>query len=286
MNYFDLHCDTIVASEEGKKTAVDLSKTSVFENYTQCFAIWLSDGLEPQKAAEKADKYYGYFKEHILNCKGNVFTPLLTVENAAAFGNRLENVFTWKERGVKAVTLTWNGKNALGFGASFPDEGGLTAFGKEAVSVMNECKILCDVSHINRNGFFDCLNLSKEPIIATHSNCKTLCNHERNLDDEQMKALFESGGFLGLCYFPRFLGEGDVFELVYEHIYHALELGGEDLLGFGSDFDGAKMDEKLDSIEKVSDLRSFLESKGFDESLLEKIFYKNCKKFFNNVLHD
>jgi len=150
---------------------------------------------------------------------------------------------------------------------------------------MNECKVLCDVSHLNRKGFFDCLNLSKEPIIATHSNCKKLCSHPRNLDDEQLKALFSSGGLLGLCYYPLFLGAGDVFELIYEHIYHALELGGENQIGFGSDFDGAEMDKKLDSLEKVNDLRLFLSGKGFDDELLEKIFYKNCDNFFNNVLH-
>lgn len=286
MNCFDLHCDTVTALAEGKKTSFDFKKTSVFENYTQCFAIWLSDGIGPEEASKKSDGYYSCFKEHILNCQINGFESFLTLENAAILGDRIENLYLWKERGVKSVTMTWNGENALGFGSSFPDGDGLKIFGKKAISLMNECKIFCDVSHINRKGFFDCLNLSKEPVIATHSNCKKLCAHPRNIDDEQIRALFSSGGFLGLCYYPLFLGNGDVFELVYEHIYHALELGGEDLLGFGSDFDGAKMDEKLDSIEKIPLLRSFLESKGFDEPLLEKIFYKNCKKFFNNVLHN
>ncbi len=287
MNYFDLHCDTVTALADGKtNTAIGTEKLKFFENYTQAFAIWLGDNLKPNEAFKKAGDYYSYFKDNILSCQNSGFVPFLTLENGAAFGNELENIYLWKERGVKAVTLTWNGANALGFGASFPDGDGLTAFGKEAVSVMNECKIFCDVSHLNRKGFFDCLRFSKEPIIATHSNCKKLCFHQRNLDDEQIKALFSSGGFLGLCFYPLFLGKGDVFELIYEHIYHALELGGENQIGFGSDFDGAEMDKKLDSLEKVYDLSSFLAAKGFENELLEKIFYKNCDIFFNNVLHN
>lgn len=286
MNYFDLHCDTVTAVADGKvNSAISAEKAKAFENYTQAFAIWLGDDFEADSAFNKAKEYYSYFKEYILNYQNSGFVPLLTLENGIAFGNKLENICFWKECGVKAVTLTWNGANALGFGASFPNGDGLTDFGKKAVSVMNECKILCDVSHLNRKGFYDCLSLSKEPIIVTHGNCKKLCAHPRNLDDEQIKALFSSGGFLGLCYYPLFLGRGDVFELLYEHIYHALELGGENLLGFGSDFDGAEMDKKLDSLEKVSDLRSFLIGKGFGDELLEKIFYKNCDDFFNNVLH-
>lgn len=286
MNYFDLHCDTVTALADGKvNTAICAEKANAFENYVQAFAIWLGDDLEADYAYKKAKDYYGYFKEYILNYQNNGFVPLLTLENGNAFGNKLENIYFWKECGVKAVTLTWNGANALGFGASFPYGDGLTDFGKSVVSAMNKSKIFCDVSHLNRNGFYDCLNLSKEPIIATHSNCKKFCSHPRNLDDEQIKALFSSGGFLGLCYYPLFLGKGDVFELLYEHIYHALELGGENLLGFGSDFDGAEMNERLDSLEKVNDLRVFLADKGFNNDLLEKIFYKNCNIFFNNVLH-
>ena len=286
MNYFDLHCDTLTAFADGKDDlAIGREKVKLFENYNQCFAIWLCDGLSPNDAFKKANNYYSCFKDNVLSCRNDGFMPSLTLENGAAFGDNLENIYFWKERDVGAVTLTWNGANALGFGSAFPNGGGLTPFGKEAVSIMNECKILCDVSHLNRNGFYDCLNFSKLPVIASHSNCKKLCFHERNLDDEQIKALFSSGGLLGLCYYPLFLGKGDVFELIYEHIYHALELGGENRIGFGSDFDGAEMENNLNSLEKVFNLKLFLSQKGFDEKLLEKIFYKNCRNFFNNVLH-
>lgn len=281
MNYFDFHCDTVTALADGRATAVRPGEGVPFEKYTQAFAIWLNDETSPDAAFKKAGEYYGFFKEHILSFAQKGFKPFLTLENAVSFGNRLENVSIWKKRGVRAVTLTWNGANALGFGSSFPDGGGLTSFGKAALAEMNRLKIIADVSHINKRGFYDCISLSKAPVIASHSNCAALCRHQRNLDDEQIKALFSVGGLLGICFYPLFLGSGNVFELVYEHVCHALELGGENLLCFGSDFDGAEMDERLNSPKKVLKLYHFLSKKGFDEKLLNKIFYSNAQNFYS-----
>lgn len=282
MNYFDLHCDTVTAMADRKADcAIALSKIGAFERYTQAFAIWINDGVSPDIAFQKAGEYFTYFKEHILSSKSRVFTPFLTLENAVSFGDSLDNITVWKKRGVRAATLTWNGANALGYGASFPDAGGLTEFGKDALSEMNCLGILADVSHLNSNGFYDCISLSKAPVIATHSNCAALCPHKRNLDDEQLRALFSVGGLLGICYYPPFLGKGDVFELIYEHIYHALELGGENLVCFGSDFDGAIMDGKLSALQDVKKLRSYIARNGFDNELLDKLFFCNAQNFFN-----
>lgn len=284
MNYFDLHCDTVTAMADGKADcAVALNNSGVFERYTQAFAIWINDSVSPDIAFQKAGEYYTYFKEHILCSKNRSFAPFLTLENAISFGNSLDNITTWKKRGVRAVTLTWNGANALGYGSSFPDAVGLTEYGKEALSEMNRLGIVADISHLNRSGFYDCISLSKAPVIATHSNCAALCPHTRNLDDEQLRALFSVGGLLGICYYPLFLGKGDVFELIYEHIYHALELGGENLVCFGGDFDGAKMDSSLNSLQDVKNLRAFLGRKGFDDALLDKLFFCNAQNFFNLI---
>ncbi len=286
MDYFDLHCDTVTAVANGKTdVAITSQKALCFDNYTQTFAIWLPDGLDAKAAFKKAKSYYDFYREYVLNFSRPGFSSLLTLENASAFGDDLEKISFWAQRGVRAVTLTWNGANALGFGSSLPDEGGLTHFGKEALKVMQSFDILCDVSHLNSAGFYDCINLSKLPPIASHSNCAAVCNHRRNLDDDRIKALFSANGLLGLCFYPQFLGHGDVFELIYEHIYHALDLGGENNLAFGSDFDGAVMDDKLSSLEQINALWRFLLSKGFDTELLERIFFKNSKNFFDNVLH-
>ena len=129
----------------------------------------------------------------------------MTLENAVSFGNSLDNISVWRERGVKAVTLTWNGANALGFGAAFPDADGLTPFGKAALSEMNRLIVIADVSHLNRRGFYDCVSLSKTPVIASHSNCSALCPHERNLDDRQIKTLFSFSFIIFILITPYYI---------------------------------------------------------------------------------
>lgn len=286
MNYFDLHCDTVTTSFSGESdTQITSDKVKDLERYSQLFAIWTNDSTKPEEAFLNARKIADYYDEYIKAFKSSGFFPMLTLENGVSLGDDLNNIEYWRSRGVRAVTLTWNSENSLGFGSAVPEGGGLSCFGKEAAKQLQKAGILVDVSHLNEKGFYDCVRLAQEPLIATHSNCFSLCPHKRNLKDGQIKELFDLGGIMGVCFYPEFLGKGDVFELIYEHIYHALELGGENYVCFGSDFDGAKMDKKLDSIEKVNSLRQFLSGKGFADSLLEKIFYENAENFFNNVLH-
>lgn len=286
MDYFDLHCDTVTALFSGEKsTQITPEKAANFEKYSQLFAIWMNDLVAPIAAFNKAKAVCDYYYNYIKSFGNSCFHQYLTLENGVSLGDDLNNIEYWKNRGVKAVTLTWNGANSLGYGASFQGERGLTFFGKEAVKELQNAKILVDVSHLNESGFYDCVRLARTPLVATHSNCFSLCGHRRNLKDEQIKALFDLGGIMGICFYPEFLGDGNVFELIYEHIYHALELGGEDNICFGSDFDGAKMNTELNSIEKVDKIYNYLSQKGFEKTLLEKIFYKNAQNFFNNVLH-
>lgn len=286
MNYFDLHCDTVIEAYSGKlNTQITPKKAAGFENYSQIFAIWMNDSISPGDAFLKAKAVADYYFEYIKAFKNAHFRPFLALENGISLGDDLQSVEYWKSKGVCAVTLTWNGANSLGFGSSFQGGAGLTQFGREAFKELQNAGILVDVSHLNERGFYDCIELAKSPLIATHSNCFSLCPHRRNLKDEQIKELFALGGVMGICFYPEFLGKGDTFELIYEHIYHALELGGENRICFGSDFDGAKMSKELDSLEKAESLYTFLSKKGFDDELLAKIFYKNGENFFNNVLH-
>lgn len=287
MNYFDLHCDTVTEACLGRAdTQITPEKAAAFEKYSQLFAIWTDDSLTPQEAFLKAKAVSDFYLEYIGSFKNAYFQPFLTLENGNSLGDDLNNVEFWKSKGVCAVTLTWNGANSLGFGSSFQSTEGLTRFGRDAVKELQRAGILVDVSHLNECGFYDCARLSKAPIIATHSNCFSVCPHSRNLKDEQIKTLFSLGGVMGICFYPEFLGRGDVFELIYEHIYHALELGGENRICFGSDFDGGEMSRMLDSVEKVKSLYDFLAGKGFGGELLSKIFFKNGENFFNNVLHN
>ena len=142
--------------------------------------------------------------------------------------------------------------------------------------------MLIDVSHLNEKSFYDVAYYTDKPLIASHSNCYSLVPHKRNLKDEQLKLIIESGGLVGLCFHaPFLLGAGmGSFEMLYRNIYRILSMGGEDTVCFGSDFDGGVPEEILGSLQKVRNLYAYLKGRGLDEEMLEKIFYKNAEKVF------
>lgn len=290
MKYFDLHCDTLYRFEseslkaESEKLQVNIKKSNMFEEYRQCFAIWLDDSVHFDDALKKAERIYLKYKENeALFSSIENFKAYLTIENASSFGGSLNNIALWKNRGAVMATLTWNGKNELASGA-LCRYGGLSEFGKDAVFEMENCGMCLDVSHLNFTSFRQVCKAAKKPFCASHSNCFGVTENKRNLKDYQIKAIAERGGIIGICFYPAFLGQGDVYENIYRHICYLIETGKEDCVAFGSDFDGAVMDKKLDKTEKVLKLYGFLKNKGLGEELLKKIFYKNAENFFNMVL--
>ncbi len=283
MKFFDLHCDT--PSECYKKNtdlnddglAVSFKKGSMFEEWHQCFAVWVKDDMENP---------YEYYKTVISNFKDKLkqlpqnLTPILTVEGGAVIEKDLSRVEALKKDGIRALTLTWNGENSIASGAL--EQGGLKDFGKQVINLLNENKIATDLSHLNRKSFFDAIEYAEFPI-ATHSCCDFINPHNRNLTDSQIKLILQKGGIIGLCFYPLFLGEGDVFENAYKHIYHMLELGCENNIAIGSDFDGAQMDKELFDTSMVPNLYEKLLKLGIDECILEKIFFNNAYNFFNKL---
>ncbi|MGN0467462.1 MAG: dipeptidase [Acutalibacteraceae bacterium] len=284
MNYFDLHCDTIGEMLENPNGEFACGKKAPeFEKYHQCFALFVSDQYQGSVAKEKGEALYDLYNEKKQTFEEKGITPYLTLENCEVFGGKLESVEKWKSRTAVMATLTWNGENSLAHGAHCKS-GGLKPFGKAAVRQMEKLGIVPDVSHLNFESFRELCSFTDFPFAASHSCCFEICQNSRNLKDSQIKEIICRKGLLGICFYPVFLGNGDVFEKIYEHLFHVLSLGGEDILAFGSDFDGAKMKRKLKNIGKVPHLYSFLEKKGFDNELLEKIFFKNAENFFNRVL--
>ena len=186
-----------------------------------------------------------------------------------------DRLYALKEDGVRMLTLNWNGENRIA-GGSKTDKG-LTDFGKRVIREMNGLKMLCDLSHLNEKSFYSVIELADYPI-ATHSNCREVCNCPRNLSDNQLKLIAEKGGIVGLCFYPEFLG-GDVLEKLYRNIYHMLELGMENNIAIGSDFDGADMSGSLCDISKIPFLYDKLLKKGINKPILDKIFYKNAENY-------
>ena len=184
-----------------------------------------------------------------------------------------------KSDGVRYLTLTWNGENAIA-GGSGTDKG-LTRFGREVIRELNRLKICTDLSHLNDKSFFAAIERAEYPI-ASHSNSREICPAPRNLTDEQLKLIGEKNGLIGLCFYPKFLG-GNAFEKIYENICRLGNLGLENNIAIGSDFDGADMSDELSDISKVPDLYAYLEKRGISAGTLKKIFYENAQNYFDKL---
>ena len=289
MNFFDLHCDTPYLSErEGEpvldgRLAVNLKKGRLFSRWCQVAALWIPD--ECTDPVGRYERMKNAFLSQITpktTARGLDSTPsfLLSLEGGAVI-NDVCDVDRLYRDSVRVITLTWNGFNKLAGGCN--TAAGLTPLGRAVIERMNELKIALDVSHLNDRSLREALPLAKY-VIATHTGCRTVCGVRRNLSDLQLKAVAEKGGIAGLCFYPRFLGEGDVFSDFAAHLKHAVDVVGEDAVAIGSDFDGADMAPELDSLDKVPALYCYLSENGFSTETLDKIFYLNAFLYFKDLL--
>ena len=158
---------------------------------------------------------------------------------------------------------------------------GLSQFGEKVVRQMNRLGMAIDVSHLSEKGFWDAAEISEKPFIASHSNAKSICSHKRNLSDEQIKEIINKKGFIGVNFYPPFLTDCDRCGIkdIIKHIEHILSLGGENNIGFGSDFDG--VDYLPDGIEGAQDYYKIIDELlklGYSEKLVRKI---SCENFIN-----
>lgn len=278
MNYFDLHCDTPYEcffkklSFAESSLAVSGEKGSVFERWKQVFAVWIRDDAEEPYRLYRS--VLDDFREKLKDKPDNL-TPYFAVEGGAVIEDDIDKLYRLKEDGIRFFTLTWNGENRIAGGSG--SDKGLTGFGRRVIEELNRLEISCDLSHLNDKSFYRAAELAKYPV-ATHSDCRAVCAAPRNLADEQLKLIGEKGGIIGLCFYPEFLG-GGVYEALYRNICHMLELGLEDSIALGSDFDGADMGEELSDITKVPLLYAYLNKKGIPAVLLDKIFYKNAENY-------
>lgn len=224
---------------------------------------------------------------------GNVLkhkaATLLAIEEGGAIDGSLEALRCLYELGVRAMTLTWSNRNDIADGINEEATGsGLTLFGKQVVAEMNRLGMLLDVSHISTAGFWSVIETSTKPIIATHSNAKSLCSHPRNLNDEQIKALAQNGGLAGITFAGQFLEEdwrNACIESVYKHIDYMLNLiGNDDHIGFGSDFDG--ISHPPYNIQGVQDYKPLIEylSKYYSDETINKITHQNVINLLQKVL--
>jgi membrane dipeptidase len=297
----DLHCDALLKLQEGKGTfrfadakELDTNKERLLQGKVkvQCFAIFIEpDVVSDHKfhaALEQIDYFYKEVlgknpdMKHIKNwsdfdqLKANEIGAMLTLEGVDAIGNDLSKLHILYQLGVRSIGLTWNYANLAADGAGEPRGAGLTLFGKEIVGFNNDHEILTDVSHLSDRAFWDVIELAKYPI-ASHSNARKLCNHLRNVTDEQAKALFEKNGMIHVVYHPPFIKENGnvtIADLI-KHIDHFCSLGGVSHIGLGSDFDGINTYVKdLEDASKTQNLINEL-LKYYREEEVRGFAYRN-----------
>jgi membrane dipeptidase len=214
-------------------------------------------------------------------------TAIVHMEGAEAIAPDLSNLEHWYERGLRSVGITWSRPNAFAEGVPFrfpssPDTGaGLTDAGRELVGACNRLGIVVDVSHLNAAGFWDVARITEKPVVATHSNAHALCPASRNLTDDQLDAIRDSGGVVGVNFAVTFLREDGrqvadtpLTEIV-RHVSYLAERMGVDHVAFGSDFDGALVPDELGGIAGLPKLVEALRDAGFGDGDVAKITHGN-----------
>lgn len=221
------------------------------------------------------------------NKRNGIPTVFLGIENGCALTGNLDNIDYFYRLGVRYITLCHNGDNLLCDSAmqSLDTHNGLSEFGRQVVLKMNAVGMMVDVSHVGEKSFWDTVALSTKPIIASHSCCKVLRNHPRNLTDEQIRAIARSGGVVQICLYKHFLSDTDVATVAdaVRHIKHVVELVGVDYVGIGSDFDGGGEIAGATSENQLINITKALIKEGFDDDEISKILGGNLLRVFRSI---
>ena len=307
MNFpvFDLHCDTAyellgkskreMGSLRNNKCHIDLERASALPGYAQCFAcfttpleklpegISVSDLFEREmitvlREVESNKKLISQAfsaNEIAQNYKNGIMSAILTIEGPAGFGFEpalLEDLY---KIGFRITTLGWNEQNELC--GSHKTGGGLTELGKEYVFEAQRLGMLIDVSHISDEAFWNIMNITNAPVIATHSNSRAVHNVSRNLTDDMFKAICQTGGVAGLNLYADFIGENATLDTACDHIVHWLELGGEKHIALGGDLDGCDaLPAGFAGVQDYPKLADCLLARGINEQTVLDIFWNNA----------
>ena len=295
---------------------IDLLRMKKAGYLLQNFAVFTPLGYvdNPMAFALRAiDKYYEEMEKNSdlvrpvytyadieKNDKECFMSGMLTLEEGAVVNNDLRILRDFYRLGVRMITLTWNFENGIAFPNFTPKEGldeytmlrmtnekdGLTEFGKDYVRECNRLGIIVDVSHLGDKGFWDVIELSTKPIVASHSNARSVCSVARNLKDDMILALHKNGGVMGMNFCDEFIADdnnGSV-ENIIRHIDHIRDLGCIDNIGLGSDFDGISTRKEMEECGKITMLSDALAEHGYSTEEIEKICYKNSLRVYKEVI--
>lgn len=307
------------ANFEHNSGHIDLERLQRGDYMLQCFAAFVNlgdktPGADPLVTAlEEIDVFKRIMEKYSdriapvytaadirRNAEAGKISGMLTIEEGGVCKGSLGVLRRMQELGVRMMTLTWNHENELASPNVVPGNGvhrlwpcqpnteaGLKEKGFEFLAEMERLHIIADVSHLSDKGFWDIAGHSTRPFVASHSNCRALAPHCRNLTDEMIRALAERGGLAGLNFCAAFLDDQPSAELcrstaalMAKHAAHFKQVGGIEMIALGSDFDGIGGKLELDSCDRMEMLADALRKEGFTEDEVEKIFFRNALRFF------
>ncbi len=298
MLLFDTHADTLfrLCFPYGENEEMDVTREKLLKGgvSVQVMAMFVGRSDLPsiqiafdKMLAKKEELKQNGFRQvdDLKEAKDGEAAFMLSVEGCDLLDGHGEMIAEWRKQGVRMAALTWNYENCVATPASRDATTGLKPFGREAVREMQRLKMAVDVSHLNEKGFYELLEMGVIPL-ASHSCCRKLCDHVRNLTDDQLKALFSAGGYVGVNFYPAFLRKDEKAGIsdVCDHVMHMLEMGGEGKIGFGSDFDGIEMKpEGLMGPQDFPKLLDALRRRGLDEKMIRGIAGENLLQYYDRI---
>lgn len=242
------------------------------------------------------------YDEILANEKQGKLSALMTIEEGGCCKGEIQNLEMLYQLGARMMTLTWNYPNELASPNLFDKESprsaegfplfdasiGLTEKGFQFIERMEELGIIIDVSHLSDAGFWDIARHTKKPFVASHSNARALCGHARNLTDDMIRVIADRGGVIGLNFYGRFLNavEDDSSSVarIVDHARHILNVGGEECLGLGTDFDGMDGTFEIQDCGQMYKLIQELERQHFTDSEIERILARNVLRVYKELL--
>ena len=318
MKYVDMHCDTITSLYKDKASLyqndlhIDITKMKKGECLLQNFAVFTYIENHDSSFTKACIEYYhkqleenkdyirpvNKYEDISINEKNGFINALLTLEDGSVIDGDLNNLDYYYKQGVRMITLTWNFVNGIGYPNFWPKQEpfdicqtntkeGLTDFGIEYVKRCEELGIIVDVSHLSDKGFYDVLKNTTKPFVASHSSARSICKAARNLSDEMIIELAKRGGVTGLNYCSAFIEDDNetitMIDKMVEHINHIVKVGGIDVIGLGSDFDGIENELEIKDCSGMQLLYLALK-KYYSDDDIEKIFYKNVLRVYKDCL--
>ena len=303
---FDLHCDTALEllshddrperSLRSNDCHIDLERAGMLAGYCQCFACFTTPMMQewmkvsPELVFEKEIEILRKAMELNADVISQAFTArdveenlhkgkmsaIFTIEGPAGFGfdpGRLEELY---KMGFRITSLGWNEKNALS--GSNVTGGGLTDLGREYIREAQRLGMIIDVSHISDEAFWDIMDITQAPIVATHSNSRAICGHSRNLSDEMFLEICKTGGVAGFNQYDAFVGEAPDLNTACDHFLHFMELDPEGKhIALGGDLDGCDaLPKGFEGVQSYPDLADALLLRGLSEDNLYDIYWNNA----------